>query len=97
LTATVRLDQLVGREVYTANHRRLGRLHEFRAERRGNEWVITDYVIGPAGLIERLGLGVRLVLGLERPGGYVARWDQLDVSNPDSPTLTCPVGDLRRR
>jgi hypothetical protein len=94
--AVLRLDRLVGRQVYTANHRRLGRLHEFRAERRGSAWVITEYVIGGAGLFERLGLGVRLVLGLDRPGGYVARWNQLDLSVPDRPTLTCPVGELRR-
>ena len=96
MTRLLRLDRLVGREVYTANHRRLGRLHECRAERRGADWVVTEYVIGAAGLVERLGLGMRLVLGLERPSGYVARWDQIDVSNPDRPTLTCPVAELRQ-
>jgi hypothetical protein len=97
MTGEVRLDRLVGREVYTANHRRLGRLEEFRAERRGTGWVITEYVIGAAGLMERLGLGVRLVVGIKRPAGYVARWDQLDLSNPDRPTLKCAVEDLQRR
>ena len=97
MSIKLRLDRLVGREVYTANHRRLGRLHEFRAERQGSAWAITEYVIGAAGLMERLGLGVRLVLGFERPGGYIARWDQLDFSNPDRPTLTCSVSELRRR
>ena len=97
MSRTLRLDRLVGREVYTANHRRLGRLHEFRAEQHGSTWVITEYVIGAAALMERLGLGVRLVLGLGRPAGYVARWDQLDFSNPDRPTLTCPVAELRRQ
>lgn len=96
MSVSLRLDRLVGREVYTANHRRLGRLHEIRAERRGRKWIVTDYVIGAAALSERLGLGFRLVLGLERPSGYVARWDQVDLSNPDRPTLTCPVNELRR-
>jgi hypothetical protein len=96
MSVSLRLDRLVGREVYTANNRRLGRLHELHAERRGSTWVITEYVIGGAGLVERLGLGVRLVLGIARPKGYVARWDQLDLSNPDRPRLTCPVQDLRR-
>ena len=45
---------------------------------------------------ERLGVGVRLVLGVKGVDGFVARWDQLDLSNPDPLTLTCPVGDLRR-
>jgi hypothetical protein len=97
MSANVRLDRLVGREVYTANHRRLGRLEEFRAERRGASWVISEYVIGAAGLVERLGLGVRTLLGMKRVTGYVARWDQLDVSNPERPTLTCSVESLERR
>jgi hypothetical protein len=94
MSTSIRLDRLVGREVYTANNRQLGRLHEFRAERRGPSWVITEFVIGAAGLRERLGLGVRLVLGFKPAGGYVARWDQLDLSNPDRPRLTCSIQDL---
>jgi hypothetical protein len=91
-----RLDRLVGREVSTANGRRLGRIEEFRAERSGHRWVLREYVIGGAGLLERLGLGTRLLLGMKRATGYVARWDQIDITDPDRPRLTCPVGDLRR-
>jgi hypothetical protein len=94
--ATLRVDRLVGRMVHTANRRRLGRLEEFRAEQRGSVWVITEYVIGTAGLIERLGLGVRLSLGIPRAGGYVARWDQLDLTDPDDLRITCAVADLQR-
>jgi hypothetical protein len=97
MSASVRLDRLVGREVYTANNRRLGRLEEFRAERRGTTWVISEYVIGAAGLMERLGLGVRMLLGMKPVIGYVARWDQLDLSNPDRPALRCSVESLQRR
>ena len=96
MSVSFRLDRVVGREVYAANNRRIGRLHEVRAERRGTTWVITEYVIGAAGLMERLGLGVRLILGFDRPTGYVARWEQLDFSNPRRPTLTCAVTELRR-
>ena len=96
MTGEVRLDRLVGREVYTANHRRLGRLEEFRAERRGTSWIITEYLIGAAGLMARLGLGVRLILRSKRASGYIARLDQLDLSNPDRPTLRCSVESLQR-
>jgi len=96
VTATLRLDRLLGRKVLTANNRSLGRLEEFRAERRGSAWVVTEYVIGSAGLLERLDLGVRLVLGIARPRGFIARWDQLDLTNPDRPRLTCSVDDLAR-
>ena len=97
MSADIHLERLVGREVYTANNRRLGRLEEFRAERHGTTWVISEYVIGAAGLLERLGLGVRVLLGMTPVKGYVARWDQLDLSNPDRPALTCPVANLQRR
>jgi hypothetical protein len=97
MTVHVRLDRLVGREVHTANNRRLGRLEEFRAERRGDAWIIAEYVIGTAGLLERLGLGLRLILGLERYSGYVVRWDQIDISDPDHLRITCAVDELRRQ
>jgi hypothetical protein len=96
MSTSLRLDRLLGREVRTANNRRLGRLEEFRAERRGSDWVVTEYVIGAAGLFERLGLGARLILGGARAGGYIVRWDQMDLSNPDGPRISCPVKDLRR-
>src|SRR3954463_4566664 len=97
MNTNLRLDRLLGREIYTGNNRRLGRLEEFRAERRGAEWIVIEYLIGAAGMAERLGLGVRMVLGINRPSGYVATWDQLDLSNPDRLRITCPVKDLRRR
>jgi hypothetical protein len=96
MSTSIRLDRLLGREVHTANNRRLGRLEEFRAERRGEDWIVTGYVIGAAGLAERLGLGVRLILGTNRSRGYLARWDQMDLSNPDRLRICCPVEDLRR-
>jgi hypothetical protein len=42
MSTSLRLDRLLGREVRTANNRRLGRLEEFRAERRGSDWVVTE-------------------------------------------------------
>lgn len=96
MSTTVRLDRLIGRKVRMANNRRLGRLEECRAERRGNSWVVTEWVIGSAGLLERLGFGVRMILGMRAGRGFVARWDQLDLSDPDRPRLTCEIEELRR-
>lgn len=92
----VRLDRVIGRKVLTGNNRRLGRLEECRAERRGDTWVVTEWVIGSAGLMERLGLGVRMILGLGAGRSFVARWDQLDLTNPDRPRLTCSMDELKR-
>lgn len=96
MSASLRLDRLLGRRVYTANHRPFGRIEEFRAEPRGGHWVVTAYVVGALGLVERLGVGARLVLGLGRAGGYVVRWDQLDLTHPERPRLTCSIADLER-
>ena len=96
MTAALRVDRLIGRKVLTGNNRSLGRLEECRAERRGASWVVTEWVIGSAGLMERLGGGVRMLLGAHSGKSFVARWDQLDLSNPDRPRLTCSVDELKR-
>lgn len=91
----VRLDDLLGREVLAANNRRVGRIEEFRAEVRGGACEITAFVLGEAGLYERLDLGVRMIFG-RHGSGYVARWDQLDLTDPARPRLSCAVEDLER-
>ena len=91
---SVRLESLLGREVL-AGHMRVGRIEEFRAEQRATGCEITDYVIGSAGLWERLNLGLKLLVG-KSGSGYVARWDQVDISDPHHPRLTCTVEELRK-
>ena len=91
--AEVRLDRLLGREVLAGNDHPIGLLEEFRAEVRDGECVVTAYVIGAAGLLERLDLN-ELVTPRQR--GYVARWDQLDISDELRPRLTCPVTELQQ-
>jgi hypothetical protein len=91
----VRLEELLGRQVLAANNQALGRLEEVRAERQGNRYVVIEYVIGVLGLFERLGIGFKLLFG-GRGGGYVARWDQLDISDSEHPRLTCRIEELRR-
>ena len=91
----LRLDRLLGRRVFGRNNQSIGRIEEFHADKRGTGCIVTEYVIGSAGLLERLGVGVTLILGRARRGGYVARWDQVDVSDPDRPRLTCPAEELQ--
>jgi len=90
----VRLDRLLGRQVLARNNQPMGRLEEFRAEKQGRDWEVVEYVIGAAGLFARLGGGVKLLFG-RQGGGYVARWDQLDISDPERPRLKCAVEELR--
>jgi hypothetical protein len=92
----VRLDCLLGRRVLSRTNETEGRVEEFRAEKRGTGAIVTGYVIGRMGLLERLGVGVRLLIGRHQPGGYIARWDQLDITNPERPRLLCTLRELRK-
>jgi hypothetical protein len=92
----VRLDRLLGRQVLAPNNQPIGHLEEFRSEKRGHGLIITEYVIGTAGLVERLGVTLKLLFG-KSTGGYIARWDQLDISDPVHPRLTCPASELRKQ
>ena len=96
MSPSLRLDRLLGHVVLTANNRSLGRLEEFRAERHGTALVVTAYVIGRAALFERLGVAASLVLGIKQGRGFLVRWDQLDLTNPNCPRLTCPVEEVQR-
>ena len=94
-TRELHLDTLIGREVRGRNNHPVGRLEDIRSEMQGHALVVTDFVIGVAGLFERLGLGVTILFG-HRAQGYVARWNQIDLSDADNPRLTCAIEDLRR-
>lgn len=88
------LDRLLGRTVVAGNNRRIGRLEEFRSQQRGDYFYIVELVIGSAGLLERLNVGVKALFGM-RSHGKVARWDQIDISDPERPRLTCSIDELR--
>jgi hypothetical protein len=88
-------EDLIGRAVRAGNNRRVGRIEELRAETGADGCHVLAFVIGVAGLYERLGVGTRLLLGRHR-GGCVARWDQLDLSDPRHPRLTVPFEELER-
>jgi hypothetical protein len=91
-----RLELLLGTRVHAQDGGAIGRLEEFRAEREHDYYVVTEYHVGPVGLVERL--AVRH-LGFTLPGrihGYCVRWDQLDIEDPDHPRLTCPIEEIER-
>jgi sporulation protein YlmC with PRC-barrel domain len=88
----VRLEDLLGREVHDLRHKRVGRLEEIRAQKDGE---IVAYALGAAGLFERLGLGAMMLVG-KRGHGRLARRDQLDVTDPRHPVLTCALEDLEQ-
>jgi len=96
----IHLDLLLGRPVLARNGRPIGRIEEFRAERRGHELVVTEYHVGPEALLERLsasGLSFMSLFGIRsRRRGRRIPSDKLDLSNPKKPRLTCSVEELPR-
>ena len=92
-TRELYLDELLGRTVLAGNNRSVGRLEEFHSEQRGDYFYVVEFVIGSAGLMERLNVGMKALFGMSG-GGKVARWDQIDISDPEHPRLTCSVDEL---
>jgi sporulation protein YlmC with PRC-barrel domain len=92
---TIRLEDLLGQKVVDAHGARVGRIEEVRAERRGDVHEVTEYLLGPGALIERMAITARLFR--RTPRTYVVRWDQLDVANPHRPALTCDVSELHQK
>ncbi len=90
----VYFDELLGRSVLAGNNRVAGRLEEFHTEQRGDYFHIVEFVIGSAGMMDRLNMGVRAMFG-KRGSGKVARPDQIDISDPRRPRLTCSINDLQ--
>jgi hypothetical protein len=89
------MDLVVGRTVVDRDGESIGRIHELRADVRGDEWTVTHFVIGVGGLLERLGVAVKLIVGGSmRP--YVVPVDQMDLSDPKQARVRCARSELRR-
>jgi sporulation protein YlmC with PRC-barrel domain len=58
------LSELLHREVETESGRRLGHVHDVRAERRNGSLVLTSLIVGRRALLEHFGIG----LGTARTG-----------------------------
>jgi hypothetical protein len=91
----LRLELLLGRRVVDPAGRVVGRLQEFRATREGDAWVVTEFDIGRAALLERLAIRHFGWVPGKAPAGYRARWDQIDLTDPERPRLTVPVDELK--
>jgi sporulation protein YlmC with PRC-barrel domain len=54
----MRLSELLHRKVITESGRKLGHVHDVRAERKGDRLLITGVLVGRRGLLEHFGLGI---------------------------------------
>jgi sporulation protein YlmC with PRC-barrel domain len=98
---SVRLEDFVGHAVHDPDGREIGRLHEVRVRRQGDDLVVVDYLVGPAGWLERFslaGIGRELlgIFGIGRSRGYLVPWRDLDLSEPGKPRCTRSADELAR-
>ena len=54
----MRLTELLHREVRTESGRKLGHVHDVRAERRGDRLLLTGVLVGRRALLEHFGIGI---------------------------------------
>jgi sporulation protein YlmC with PRC-barrel domain len=73
---TVRLEDLIGRRVYGADGRKLGRVYDFLAERKGDDLRVTTLLLGPRVWLSRFGWGAK-------QHGLQVRWEEIDRLSPD--------------
>ncbi len=97
----IHLELLLGKAVLDSTGKAIGRIEEVRAEQQGEEWVVQEYLIGYAAVLERLsawtvGLEILHLLGAHKIlGGYTIPWDKLDLSDPNKPRLRCSLDELK--
>ncbi|MFL5260610.1 MAG: hypothetical protein ACJ8AS_12720 [Hyphomicrobiales bacterium] len=96
----LQLEALIGRKVLGPNGEDVGRLEEAVAELRGSECRITEFHAGTYAFFERLSaltIGRALLKLFGKHTGaraYRIPWAKLDLADPQSPRLLCPVSEL---
>ncbi|MEO8624540.1 MAG: hypothetical protein ABI625_25890 [bacterium] len=96
----VHVERLLGRRVRDENGVVLGRLEEFLIETVDDEPAVTEFHIGTAALIERIGafflkLPFIGVLG-GTPTEYRVAWNLMDLSDPRRPRVRAAKQQLHR-
>jgi hypothetical protein len=100
-TREMHLELLLGRVVLDSMDNQVGRIEEVRAEQQDDEWVIVEYLVGIAAIVERLSawnLGtsfLRLFGARKLYQGYRVPWDKLDLSDLEHPRLVCTIDELK--
>ena len=95
MSREVRVQDLLGRQVRAANNQSVGRIEEIRVEKHGKGYVVREFHLGAAALVERLSAHVGSWFGRVRDVRVVA-WDQMDLSDPKRPRLLVEAAALAR-
>lgn len=95
----VHIEMLLGRRVLDSTGKSVGRIEEVIAERHGDEWVVREYLLGSAALLDRLsaldmGRGLLGLFGAKENAGYRVPWNKLNLTDLEKPCLDCSSQDL---
>ena len=99
---TVYLDTILGRKVFDIEGRCAGRIEEVVARREGGKCVVEEFLLGRAGLFQRLSIIhfshhlLRFLGAIGHPSSHRVSWDQLDLKNPRRPRLRCTISSLKK-
>lgn len=98
----IQVQHLLGRKARDADGHVVGRVEELLVEERDGEFVVTEYHLGPAAMLERIaGFAGQLPLLKHIPRGaraeYCVRWDQMDFTDLDHPRVTVRRDQLERK
>ncbi len=97
----IHLELLLSKPVLDLEGEEVGRIQEVRVEQQGDEWIVQEYLIGPAAILERLSawtIGLKilhLLFAGQGTGGYRVPWDKLDLTDPRHPRLRCHLHELK--
>jgi sporulation protein YlmC with PRC-barrel domain len=97
---TIHLELLLGRRVLDGEGKSIGRIEEIRAESKGDDFVVTEYHVGPPAMLERLsasaigGAILEFLRLRDRGKGRLIPWDKLDVTDPAGLRLLCSSSEL---
>ncbi|MFN6571158.1 hypothetical protein [Dendronalium sp. ChiSLP03b] len=101
MTHEIHLELLLGKQVLDSTGKPVGRIEEIRAQQQGDKWLIQEYLIGNIALLERLsaweiGLAILRRLGARKIyTGYTVPWQQMDLTDPQRPSLRCHLEELK--
>jgi sporulation protein YlmC with PRC-barrel domain len=99
-TRELHVEQLLGKKVRDTDGRVVGRLEEFHVEVVDGEHVVTEFLIGPAAALQRIGGFLnqlpyfRLIPMPKRE--YCVSWALMDFSDPDRPNVHARRDQLPR-
>ena len=96
----IKVELLIGKQVIDSDGRKVGRIHEIRAERGEESCPVEAYYVGTRAMLIRVAqwavpqqMSSYLESRILKP--FRINWDQMDLSDPERPRLKCRVDDLK--